>query len=170
MTVLIVRESPKYYRELSGEQHKRAEDSFERCDTDGFVTQASNGLMGRLYSRAAEIAENGGSEFTRLATLDGELLDAKCIDGKFGLCWLIEDERCDLRFAPYAPKRESTLAKRGLKEVEEFVEAKYVAVAHRSPKGARGFSGMSSVYISVEDARDWADIEHDTYGSKGHVA
>lgn len=67
---------------------REAADSFERSDTDGFVTQWASNLNGQLYERQAEIAEAGGvAEFWGLFDLEGRRLPAKLIDGKHGPCW-----------------------------------------------------------------------------------
>lgn len=46
------------YREMAAGQRRSKEDSFDRCDTDGFLTQWANGLHASLYSRLAELAES----------------------------------------------------------------------------------------------------------------
>lgn len=49
-------------------------------------------------------------------------------------------------FAPYCPAYASTLAKRGLQEIEEMAPA---AACYAAPPGARGLGGVSQVYIKV---------------------
>lgn len=62
-------------RELAEGKQQDAHDSFERCDTDGFMSQWASGLTSRAYSRAASIAENHGwIEVRALFTLDGKFL------------------------------------------------------------------------------------------------
>ena len=69
---------------------KAADDSFERCDTDGFLSQWASNLTGRKLMLEAEIAENDGlGEFMALADADGNLVPAKVIDAKYGRCWAI---------------------------------------------------------------------------------
>lgn len=66
--------------------------SFERCDTDGFLSQWSSGLHGRLYDLCADLAETGG-----IAELDwifdaetGEpVADWKWVQGRYGSSILI---------------------------------------------------------------------------------
>ncbi len=78
----------------AAECYTRAAESFERCDTDGFLSQWANGLTGRLCDRQAEIAANGGmAEFWGLYDLDGNRLAAKMIDGRYGTCWAICDAK-----------------------------------------------------------------------------
>lgn len=163
MTMLIVRESAEYYRRLATEEHDKGEASFERCDTDGFATQAANDLMSRLYRLAAEIAEDGGYNFPYLMTSDRmRKVDAVLISGKYGLCWKLSDKEADYfgrQFVTAFPKRATTLGKHGLIESTEFVPAHCCAVRHRAPAGARGFSGMGNVSCVVEDARSLLGVE-----------
>lgn len=130
-------------------QHDRdAHDSFERCDTDGFASQAASSLMGQLKRTQAQIAEQGGRctfVRTRLVTLDGEPTDARLVNTRYGRKWRLDSTD---EWAPYMPERESTLARKGYREVDEFETAPAQAV-HWAPPGARGFSGMASVRTIV---------------------
>lgn len=57
-----------------------AAESWERSDTDGFLSQWAQGLAAREHDLAAEIAEAGGvSEFPALFDLDGNLVAAKLV-------------------------------------------------------------------------------------------
>jgi hypothetical protein len=64
---------------------KEAFDSFERCDTDGFLSQWALGLTAQEKRAQARILENGGkSEFPALLDLEGNLVPAKLIDTRYG--------------------------------------------------------------------------------------
>lgn len=57
--------------------------SFERCDTDGWLSQWSNEIHAQLHSRRADIAEKGGVwTFPALFDLDGYRVRAKVINVK----------------------------------------------------------------------------------------
>lgn len=66
-----------------------AADSFERCDTDGFMSQWADGLTARAWERAASIAEDHGwIEVPALFTLDGQLLTTeKRESSNYGWGW-----------------------------------------------------------------------------------
>lgn len=49
----------KQLREKAEEWRRREEESFQRCDTDGCVTQWCNAISARDADRAAELADNG---------------------------------------------------------------------------------------------------------------
>ena len=131
-------------------QHERnAAESFERCDTDGFLSQWASDMNAQLARRNAAIAEHGGQwlfERTVLETLEGELVaDARAVDTRYGRRWRVDSADAWL---PYMPARESTLGKRGYRErvIEELAPAKAI---HWSPPGARGMSGATSVQVVI---------------------
>jgi hypothetical protein len=117
------------YRAMARQRSERAEESFERCDTDGFLSQWALNSHAEIYRKLAQLADNGGmADVLFLCDLETErILDAKVVQGRFGLCWLIDGSEYGEdrpRFASYCPARESTLAKRGLKE--KYIEVPVV--------------------------------------------
>lgn len=130
--------------------------SFERCDTDGFVSQWSSGLAASAASLNAAIVERGGwSEFPALFNLTGEFVPAKRIEGTYGPRWLVldADGKSTGVFLTYFPKRRATLADKGYTEgwVKRPSKADYWA-----PPGARGLAGATSVRVmSVPTDRPW---------------
>lgn len=69
---------------------RRSAASFDRCDTDGFMSQWAADSMARLYDVQAEILENGGvAEFPALFDLDGNMLDAREVHTRYGWAWAI---------------------------------------------------------------------------------
>jgi hypothetical protein len=129
-------------------QHRtNAEDSFARCDTDGFVSQWASGINAQVADRMAAITEAGGMwkfERVTLHRTDGSLVeDARLCNTRYGMKWRSDEDDVWLS---YKPVRESTLAKKGYKEVTvtEVAPAKAVTWA---PPGARGLSGATSVQV-----------------------
>lgn len=143
--------TPKTADQLRAEaaQHDRdAAESFDRCDTDGFVSQWASGQMAGLRRREAELAEHGNTwtfSRTRLVKLDGSETDARAVDTRYGRKWRLDSTD---QWLPWMPKRESTLAKHGYREVTETEVAPAKAI-HWSPSGARGISGATSVQVIV---------------------
>lgn len=108
------------YREKASGHYQAAEDSFERSDTDGFLSQWASGVVARENEYLADLAEAGGKwEVTVLADLEGNEVNARPFLNKFKkVCWIIFDETGEVKeFAPYKPAKEITLSKRGYKEV-----------------------------------------------------
>lgn len=79
---------------------RQARESFERCDTDGFLSQWADGLMARLRRTEADLVEAGNvSEFWGLyRRADGVRVRAKHVTfrSKFHYgtedCWSFRDE------------------------------------------------------------------------------
>lgn len=127
MAVYRVTKTAEEYRKMAQGNVMASSESFERCDTDGFLSQWGHDQMARVYEALAGLAENGGkSTFVYLADLNGNLVNAKVIPSKFsGSCWMLLDEnnKATGEFAPWKPARKNTLAKRGYQEIEVEREA-----------------------------------------------
>jgi hypothetical protein len=91
------------YRQMAREARQRSTESWERSDTDGFLSQWASDVAARKYDLQAEIAENGGrTEFLALFDLDGNLVPAKYIETKFGWAWaLLNPEDLTGRFVGF---------------------------------------------------------------------
>jgi hypothetical protein len=137
------------HRKAAAQQRSAADESFERCDTDGFVSQWAHAINAQVHDRQADIAAEGGVwafQRTRLETLDGELVsDARVVRTRYGTKWRVDSTDAWL---PYQPARETTLAKRGYREVSELEIAPAKAITW-APSGARGMSGATSVQVII---------------------
>jgi hypothetical protein len=127
---------------------QEAHDSFQRCDTDGFISQAANDLTARRLNRQAQIEdENGMAKFLALFDTEGNWVPAKLIDNKFGgTSWMLldNDGKATGDFISAEPVRRNTIAKKGY--LEGWVLRPAVA---KICGGGRGFSGMASCYVSA---------------------
>lgn len=103
----------------------KVEESFERCDTDGFLSQWALGLAAQEKRAQANIEENGGfAFFDGLVDADsGEQVRAKQIPGKFGTCWALLDEN-DNFTGVFAGLGDRALANKGLRKVTVRKRAK----------------------------------------------
>ena len=132
--------------------------SIADSDTDGFLSQHSSGLSAARDAENARIAEAGGvQEFPALFDLQGNLVPAKLIDSQYGPSWaLLEDE-----FDPYSSfkgfvnlskAKNPALRKQRLEEKGYRIGTiKAPARAElAAPEGARGMSGMGSVYVAIK--------------------
>lgn len=78
------------WREESRACSRRSYESFERSDTDGFLSQWASDTTAREYDLCADLADaNGQWEFRAVFSLAGELLDAREVETKFGWSWMI---------------------------------------------------------------------------------
>jgi hypothetical protein len=82
--------TPEEWRAMASNSNRTAAESWERSDTDGFLSQWANQKMAAHYLFMADVAADEGKwNFIALADLDGNLLDAKIVDGKYGPVWCI---------------------------------------------------------------------------------
>lgn len=80
-------------RTMAKESRQRAYESFERCDTDGFLSQNASEVMARVYEAQANLADNGGMmEMVALFNLDGTIASTHNAQGQWGWYWVLNDE------------------------------------------------------------------------------
>lgn len=76
------------HRAAAVEHDRKSAESFDRCDTDGALTQWGHDMLAQEHRLAARIAENGGTwTFPALFDLDGNLVAAKNIKTPYGYAW-----------------------------------------------------------------------------------
>lgn len=121
-------------REQAKAKDREAQESFDRCDTDGFLSQWASGISASKLRLQADIEDNGGKwTFPALFDLDGKRVRAKLGEryNKFAYgyesVWIFYDEHdrpIRGKFPIHAfPKRESTMTKKGYREGTETVPA-----------------------------------------------
>lgn len=140
-------------RELAAECQRQRAESWERSDTDGFLSQWASGLSAQLYHRQAEIVEQGGqAEFPGLFRQDtGERVPARVITvyNKFKHCqetrWAVFDPSTGRFTGEFYPTGANSRKQRaaGLVELQEWAPARAVITGT-----GRGLSG--SAWVSVE--------------------
>ena len=151
------------HRQAAQEAYDRAAESFERSDTDGFLSQWASGMTGDLHRAQAAIIENGGTDmFAGLFDAQGRRVKAKAVEVAdrfkgYGTksVWLVLDAN-DRAIAwiprqysrqfdgktgaiidDCAPNPRSKMAKLGLHEAyEEAPAAAYIAGSGRGLAGA----------------------------------
>lgn len=126
-----------------------AQDSFDRCDTDGFVSQWASGIMARLADARARLAENGGRAiFTGLYEGDRRVI-AKVVQTRFGSSWMLDDAEAakfGRKFIPLQSHngRSRVQAQLGLSERDEWQTA-----AANTAGGGTGLAGACSVFVET---------------------
>lgn len=137
------------HREKAAAHFAKEQESFDRCDTDGFVSQFCDNLNGRLHNVRASIAENGGrANFVGLYEGDRRV-KARLIETKFGYSWLLHDSEeflINLRGKVFLPTggKSRVLKSLGLCERAETD----LANACHAGSGC-GLSGLSTVRIKT---------------------
>lgn len=118
-------------RDRAAERAQEAHDSFDRCDTDGFLTQWASGLNSNADRMAADLLDAGNvAEFAALYDLaTGDRVPARLFDGQYGLCWMIVDattRKATGTFVSAFPKRTATMERKGYREGAELAPARVV--------------------------------------------
>lgn len=127
---------------------QRSADSFERSDTDGFLSQWANDMTAQLLNRKAEIVDQGGrARFIGL--YHGEQrVAARLVDGRYGWVWMLRDDeagRYGRKFVPHAGFRKSRAqAALKLAEHREWAPAKA-----RIGGNGTGLSGCATAYVET---------------------
>lgn len=81
------------HRDDAAASYQRASDSFDRSDTDGFVTQWAAGLTGDLSRRKAQIADDGGlADFQVLVNGDDVIVPSRIVDTRYGAKRIVLDD------------------------------------------------------------------------------
>lgn len=69
---------------------QEAHDSFQRCDTDGFLSQWASGVNAAKYEMEADLMDAGGvASFWGLFNRHGQRVTARLVSGEFGLVWAV---------------------------------------------------------------------------------
>ena len=110
--------TPEEWEEKAQACLQRSAESFERSDTDGFLSQWANDSTAVIYRSCAVLARAGGKwEVNVLEDLDGNEVKAKIINTRFGTKWGVLDGNDQvIKWLTFKPARESTLSKHGYKE------------------------------------------------------
>lgn len=75
------------YRQMAKECHQRVQESYERSDTDGYLSQWALTQSASLYSNLAQLVEKGGDiqEIQWLFNADGTpVVDFDYVQGEYG--------------------------------------------------------------------------------------
>lgn len=91
----------KYHNQTAAElmadaarSYQAAEDSFQRSDTDGFLSQWASNLTGSCTARKAEAARhNGKAVFGVVIDIaTGVVVASRTYEGQYGTSWIVEKE------------------------------------------------------------------------------
>lgn len=166
-------------RQQAYSDRKSASDSFERCDTDGFLSQWASNVTAQAYELAASIAENGGRiEVKAVFTLDGEFVTADLRDGQYGLYYLVSKERQEAlgitkpfinwSKASNPKRRAATYASKGYR-IGTIRIAPYVTMGGGNLASVRAYAEPSKTALKEGDfevlATKWGDRLDTTAGN-----
>lgn len=142
------------YRAMSRRNAQESRDSFERCDTDGFLSQWANDLTARKYNALATLADDGGTvETSALFDLDGTMIAAKLIDTRYGVAWgiLATDDPHGQIVAWFNPSQamDDTRARKANARKGYYIGTVRVRGAVTIAGSGKGLSGAASCYVTT---------------------
>lgn len=112
--------TPQEWRDMAKQRRQSERESFERSDTDGYLSQWALGLTAQLYDTLAIVAEHGGMwEFRTLADVQGTVIEgAREVRTRYGWAWLTPSGQF---FNPSHARNEADRKARDLAKGFQFV-------------------------------------------------
>lgn len=113
---------------LADEEERKEQESFQRCDTDGALSQRCWTINAEKYRQCARLAESDGMGYAE-TLMDGDReLDAIIVNGRYGSVWLLRDEKDVREFGrKFIPVGENSRVQKdlGLHEGERLFPMKF---------------------------------------------
>jgi hypothetical protein len=143
------------HRQAASDANRREQESWDRCDTDGFVSQFAHGLNAQEHILQAEILEAGGvAQFPGLyqgeRRVKAQLIQKPAYGAPWRKesIWMLENSEVsefDRRFIPADFTGKGRIQKQlGLKQRWETAPAKAKIIGHGT-----GLSGLSSCTVGA---------------------
>lgn len=158
MSATIPTETAEKYRQMAVDCNRRSQESFERSDTDGFLSQWASDVMANEYRMLADLVDDGGMIETRaLFTLGGELASIDEREGQFGPYWVLNHEAAKAYGKKFfSESNAGTAAKRAANNAKKgFVFGIIRVRGQVEMVGGRCYTSVRPVYRPVwEDLRD----------------
>lgn len=141
------------------DQRRRSQESFDRCDTDGFLSQWANDIGAELNRKKADILRNGGCAlFPVLCDADGTVVADRVYRftntfAGYGTVrrWKLPEDlaaKCGRKWIPAAAISKSRVqTKLGLHEEDRWMPA-YAAIT-TGGRHDRGLSGCANAFVGV---------------------
>lgn len=137
------------HRENAAKHFEAEAESFERSDTDGFLSQWSSNMHGQLELERARIADAGGlADFAGLFEGDRRV-KAKQVRTRFGAAWVLHEDEVDLiarRGKVFLPFGEKSRILRELGLRQGIEEAPAAACLDGN---GRGLGSLHTVHVKV---------------------
>lgn len=151
--------TPEELRDRATAHGVKAAESFDRCDTDGFVSQWADGIMGDVDRLAAKIMQdNGYHRFPALYDSTGALVNAWEVENRYGWSWKITNPDGSVSWfnesrAQNWRNRLAANARKGF-----FVGSVMLPARATTGGGGKGLSGAANVRaIAVPLYNDYRD-------------
>ena len=145
-------------RDMADERRRRSEESFQRCDTDGFLSQWASDITARMFDLQAEVAESGG-RWIFPGLYDGgrriaaKVIRVKCFNApwKTERKWFLRDDEVATYGRRFIPAGGNSRVRKGLGIEERDELAPAVAEIVGSGTGLSGAASCSAVVVRKGD-------------------
>ncbi len=143
------------HRQKAAQLSQDAQDSFERSDTDGFLSQFASTVMSSKELLQARIVDNGGKwEFRALFDLKGNLIPAKTFENQYrDTTWgILETEDPQSSFVAYVSQSKANDKTKFIKNMAKkgyYVGAVEVPAYADLAGSGKGMGGLCSVHAVV---------------------
>lgn len=109
------------WREMAAQSDRRRQESWERSDTDGFLSQWASDTMARKYDACAELASLGGVIEFQVPFVNGEVATLELDrEGQYGRYWYLTVEAARVvgkrYFTPSSANKAATRRKNNAKK------------------------------------------------------
>lgn len=143
------------HRQKAAELSQEAQDSFDRSDTDGFLSQFASTVMSSKELLQASIVENGGKwEFQALFDLEGNLIPAKTFanqyrDTTWGILATEDPQSSFVSYVSQSKARDNDKFVKNMAKKGYYVGTVEVPAYADLGGGGKGMGGMCSVHAVV---------------------
>ncbi|MFF3665425.1 hypothetical protein [Microtetraspora malaysiensis] len=139
-------------REQAIKHDQKALESFERCDTDGALSQWANGLLAAEARLQADIEENGGKAlFPALFDLAGNLVRAKRMNGQWGTYWALLDERGRITGEWFTPSKSHDARRARKTDAAKGYYIGYVMAPAKAEIKGGSYASCNAVAVRTDD-------------------
>lgn len=141
--------------ESAKRSHQASHESWERSDTDGFLSQWASDSMAREYHAKAQWArDHGYTVETALALLDGTIAAVGVRDGQYGAYYLVTAEAQE-RLGLAKPFVTTSKARDYGKQMAANAKKGVKLVRVRVPGSAPRLRGKNALALSVYSEPEW---------------
>lgn len=108
------------WRAMATRSQRQKAESWERSDTDGFMTQWASDVCSREYLTCADLIEQGGMTEMQVPFVDGKVASTDYREGQYGWYWLLTVEAARVTgsrfFTPSKADKSATRRKNNAKK------------------------------------------------------
>lgn len=145
-------------RAMAEDRRRRSQESFERCDTDGFLSQWASDITARMFDLQAEVADSNGlwifaGLYDGDRRLAAKIIRVKCFNApwKTERKWILRDDEVAKYGRRFIPVGGNSRVRKQLGLVERDERAPAVAEIVGSGTGLSGAASCCATVVRKGD-------------------